>query len=94
MRGSIFASLPIGTQVNFLGRPIQRSSFPDIEFKFQATLVWPQLSKKPSSVDKTQDGILDDQLRKFVDLEQRVVEELHDPSPFFGKVFFVDKTEY
>ena len=74
-RGSIFASLPVGTQVNFLGRPIQKASFPDIEFKFQATLVWPQLSKKPSSVTKPQDSVLDEQLRKFVLLEQRFVED-------------------
>ena len=74
-RGSIFASLPVGTQVNFLGRPIMRASFPDIEFKFQATLVWPQLSKKPSSVAKPQDYTLDDQLRKFLLLEQRFVED-------------------
>ena len=86
-RGSIFASLPVGTQVNFSGRPIPRCSFPDIEYIFQATLVWPQLSKKPSSVEKTQDFILDEQLRKFVFLEQRVVEE-HD-SLYFGKIHAV-----
>ena len=74
-RGSIFASLPVGTQVNFLGRPIKKASFPDIEFKFQATLVWPQLSKKPSSVTKPQDSVLDEQLRKFVLLEQRFIED-------------------
>ena len=67
--------MPVGTQVNFLGRPIQKASFPDIEFKFQATLVWPQLSKKPSSVTKPQDSVLDEQLRKFVLLEQRFVED-------------------
>ena len=89
-RGSIFASLPVGTQVNFSGRPIPRCSFPDIEYIFQATLVWPQLSKKPSSVGKTQDSVLDEQLRKFVLLEQRVVEE-HDSSLYFGKIYALYK---
>ena len=87
-RGSIFASLPVGTQVNFLGRPISKASFPDIEFKFQATLVWPQLSKKPSSVAKPQDTVLDEQLRKFVLLEQRYVED-NDSTLYLGKNNYV-----
>ena len=41
--------LPAGTTVSFFYRPIVFKDLP--EYKYQATLVWPQASKKPSSTN-------------------------------------------
>ncbi len=43
---SLFSSLPVGTQVNFFVRKANFDETP--EYKYQATLVWPQASKKPT----------------------------------------------
>ena len=61
--------LNVGTQVNFNGRPLSASG---TKAKFQATLVWPQLSKKPFNPDKISDNEMDDQLQACIRLAKGV----------------------
>lgn len=63
-RDTLFKALPAGTQVNFIGRAIPAASVAGAQgAKFQATLVWPQLSKKPSKPDIPNESQLDQQLK-------------------------------
>ena len=62
---SMYELLPMGTQINFLKRSIVSAS----EVAFQATMVWPQQSKKPSSVEKSLDIELEEHFRLHETLE-------------------------
>ena len=62
-RDALFKALPPGTPVNFIGRAIPAASVAGAqEAKFQATLVWPQTSKKPTKPVIPNEAQLDQQL--------------------------------
>ena len=62
--GSLNKALPSGTQVNFIGRAIGSSAGAGPgDARFQATLVWPQLSKKPIKPDIPSEAELDEHLQ-------------------------------
>ena len=63
-RDALFKALPPGTQVNFIGRTIPAASVAGAqEARFQATLVWPQTSKKPTKPVIPNEAQLDQQLK-------------------------------
>ena len=70
--------LPEGTQVSFKARSINSS-----EFNYQATLVWPQLSKKPAQAGPQDTNTLDSFFARFIAGDYGSIEQLirNNPAP-------------